>query len=69
MLLAIAAGNTFVDTESLQASITNPDLAAVAKQVFYDFGDRPVWTERVTYGKGQCIVLTLRISWEVEQSS
>ncbi|KAJ8589193.1 hypothetical protein M405DRAFT_862349 [Rhizopogon salebrosus TDB-379] len=26
------------------------DIANVAKQAFYDFGERPIWTERVTYG-------------------
>ncbi|KIL70918.1 hypothetical protein M378DRAFT_95691 [Amanita muscaria Koide BX008] len=51
MLLAIAAGNTFVDSDTSQTGISSPDLTSVAKQVFYDFGDRPVWNERATYGK------------------
>jgi len=28
----------------------SPDVANIAKQAFYDFGERPIWTERVTYG-------------------
>ena len=61
MLLSLAAGNMFVATDSSQTGITgmvNPDLASVAKQAFYDFGERPIWTERVTYGKGERLVLT-----------
>ncbi|KAF7796400.1 hypothetical protein EIP86_007577 [Pleurotus ostreatoroseus] len=54
MLLAIASGNTFLDigeTSSWNAITTvTDDLSAVAKQAFYDFGERPTWTERVTYG-------------------
>ncbi|KAK7064289.1 nucleoporin [Favolaschia claudopus] len=54
MLLGLASGNTFLDstddTTSGTISMLNPDLAAVAKQAFYDFGERPMWTERVTYG-------------------
>ncbi|KAF8640990.1 hypothetical protein AX17_000635 [Amanita inopinata Kibby_2008] len=55
MLLGLAAGNLFLDvTENLPTGtmgVINPDLASVAKQAFYDFGDRPLWTERTTYGK------------------
>ncbi|KAG1762421.1 Non-repetitive/WGA-negative nucleoporin C-terminal-domain-containing protein [Suillus occidentalis] len=28
----------------------SPDIANVAKQAFYDFDERPIWTERMTYG-------------------
>lgn len=55
MLLALASGNTYLDGE---ASPNGPivyasaEIAAVAKQAFYDFGERPIWTERVTYGTG-----------------
>ncbi|EIN14134.1 nucleoporin [Punctularia strigosozonata HHB-11173 SS5] len=56
MLLGLASGNTFLDTGELQNSGTlatvSPDLAAVAKQAFYDFGERPIWAERMTYGTG-----------------
>jgi nuclear pore complex protein Nup155 len=31
----------------------SPELAAVAKQAFYDFGERPIWTERVMYGTSE----------------
>ena len=31
-------------------SHVSADLAAVARQAFYDFGERPTWAERVTYG-------------------
>lgn len=57
MLLAIASGNTFLDLgdASALAAVTSvsPDLATVAKQAFYDFGERPMWAERTTYGTGQ----------------
>ncbi|KAJ7103618.1 nucleoporin [Mycena belliarum] len=54
MLLGLACGNTFLDptddSSSGTISMISPDVAAVAKQAFYDFGERPMWTERVTYG-------------------
>ncbi|KZT06007.1 nucleoporin [Laetiporus sulphureus 93-53] len=54
MLLALASGNTFLDMGEQSSlndiSTIRPELAAVAKQAFYDFGERPMWTERVTYG-------------------
>ncbi|KAF9015084.1 nucleoporin [Cyathus striatus] len=52
MLLALASGNTYLDSTegSNTISMINADIAAVAKQAFYDFGERPIWTERVTYG-------------------
>ncbi|KAF8213123.1 nucleoporin [Mycena galopus ATCC 62051] len=54
MLLGLASGNTFLDSTddstSGTISMMSPDVAAVAKQAFYDFGERPMWTERVTYG-------------------
>ncbi|EMD42139.1 hypothetical protein CERSUDRAFT_90739 [Gelatoporia subvermispora B] len=57
MLLAIASGNTFMDV-GMQSTIgtictVSPELAAVAKQAFYDFGERPMWAERVTYGTSE----------------
>ncbi|KAF8632618.1 hypothetical protein AX15_001820 [Amanita polypyramis BW_CC] len=54
MLLSLAAGNIFIDTDGSRTGtigMVTPDLASVAKQAFYDFGERPIWTERVTYGK------------------
>ena len=56
MLLAIASGNTFLDIgdQSIgNLSTVSSDLAAVAKQAFYDFGERPIWAERTTYGTGK----------------
>nr|GAT44113.1 nucleoporin [Mycena chlorophos] len=53
MLLGLASGNTFLDPtnpSSSTLSAVSPDMVAVAKQVFYDFGERPTWTERITYG-------------------
>ncbi|KAJ8595951.1 nucleoporin-domain-containing protein [Rhizopogon salebrosus TDB-379] len=54
MLLGLASGNTFLDAGEQSFSGTlcsiSPDIANVAKQAFYDFGERPIWTERVTYG-------------------
>ncbi|KAJ3475958.1 hypothetical protein NLI96_g11485 [Meripilus lineatus] len=56
MLLAIASGNTFLELGDESAlgtlSTVSPEIAAVAKQAFYDFGERPMWSERVTYGTG-----------------
>lgn len=54
MLLALASGNTFLDgTDQPSGTISSvsPDLAAVAKQAFYDFGEKPIWSERMVYGK------------------
>jgi nuclear pore complex protein Nup155 len=57
MLLGLASGNTFLDAGEQSASGTlctiSPDIANVAKQAFYDFGERPIWTERVTYGTSE----------------
>ena len=54
MLLAIASGNTFLDPmeQSPLGSMShvNAELVGLAKQAFYDFGERPTWAERVTYG-------------------
>ncbi|KAF7290087.1 Nucleoporin [Mycena chlorophos] len=53
MLLGLASGNTFLDPtnpSSSTLSAVSPDMVAVAKQVFYDFGERPTWTERIIYG-------------------
>jgi nuclear pore complex protein Nup155 len=57
MLLGLASGNTFLDIAGLSAtgtiSTVSADIANVAKQAFYDFGERPMWTERVTYGTSE----------------
>lgn len=54
MLLGLASGNTFLDPSGALTSGTintvSAEIAAVAKQAFYDFGERPIWTERVMYG-------------------
>ncbi|KAF5355937.1 hypothetical protein D9756_004133 [Leucocoprinus leucothites] len=53
MLLALAAGNTFLDgmpSPNGPVVHASPEIVAVAKQAFYDFGERPIWSERVTYG-------------------
>jgi nuclear pore complex protein Nup155 len=54
MLLGLACGNTFMDTSdhSMPGTLctVSPDVVNIAKQAFYDFGERPIWTERVTYG-------------------
>ena len=54
MLLGLASGNTFLDIAGQPAtgtiSTVSADIANVAKQAFYDFGERPMWAERVTYG-------------------
>lgn len=56
MLLAIASGNTFMDLGE-QSGLGKPmtvsaDLSNAAKQVFYDFGERPMWAER-SYGSSE----------------
>jgi nuclear pore complex protein Nup155 len=57
MLLALASGNTFIEfgEQPNSGSITNlaPELGNVAKQAFYDCGERPMWAERMTYGTGE----------------
>ncbi|CAL1695590.1 unnamed protein product [Somion occarium] len=56
MLLAIASGNTFLDVGEqvgLSSSTVSPEVAAVARQAFYDFGERPIWAERMTYGTSE----------------
>jgi nuclear pore complex protein Nup155 len=57
MLLGLASGNTFLDIGEVSGSGTistvGPEIAAVAKQAFYDIGERPMWTERVTYGTSE----------------
>lgn len=54
MLLALACGNTFIDQSDPSpisgVSTLSPEVAKVAKQAFYDCGERPVWTERLAYG-------------------
>lgn len=54
MLLGLASGSTFLDPSGTSTAGTintvSPEIAAVAKQAFYDFGERPIWTERVMYG-------------------
>jgi len=61
MLLAIASGNTFLDPIANPMggtiSTVSPEIAVVAKQAFYDFGERPIWTERVMYGTGLSYLL------------
>ena len=55
MLLALSAGNVFLDgTMSPSGTVAHasPEIVAIAKQVFYDFAERPVWSERITYGTG-----------------
>jgi nuclear pore complex protein Nup155 len=58
MLLALASGNTFLEfgEQPISGSVVNlaPELANVAKQAFYDCGERPMWAERMTYGTGEC---------------
>ena len=52
MLLALASGNTFMASDRINFSAysevvqLNNDIAAIAKQAFYDLGDRPIWVER-----------------------
>ena len=57
MLLGLASGNTFLDTGDGSGvgkiATMSPEFAAVAKQAFYDFGERPIWAERVTYGTSE----------------
>ncbi|KAI0053328.1 nucleoporin [Auriscalpium vulgare] len=56
MLLALASGNTFLDLgdQSGIGTITtlSAEVANVAKQAFYDCGERPMWAERMAFGTG-----------------
>ena len=60
MLLALASGNTSLEfgDHSIGGSIINlaPELTNVAKQAFYDCGERPMWAERMTYGASGCFL-------------
>ncbi len=66
MLLGLASGNTFLDPSDKQTSgkisTVSPEISAVAKQAFYDFGERPIWTERAMYGTG-AIFFIFEICW------
>lgn len=50
MLLGLASGNTFLDVADHSGlgavSTMGPELSNLAKQAFYDFGERPMWAER-----------------------
>ena len=52
MLLALASGNTFISPDRSGYSIFNdvvalsPELQNVAKQAFYEIGEKPVWVDR-----------------------
>lgn len=52
MLLALASGNTFMAAERSGYSVydevvsLSAETSAVAKQMFYDIGDRPIWVDR-----------------------
>lgn len=73
MLLGLASGNTFLDSTddstSGTISMISPDVAAVAKQAFYDFGERPMWTERVTYGTSKLAATLLKPSYNTYSCS
>jgi len=57
MLLGIACGNTFLNAEHSGLNTIGQDIASVAKQAFYDFGERPIWSERMVYGKSKSVYL------------
>jgi hypothetical protein len=65
MLLGLASGNTFLDTADGSGvgnmTAMSPEFTAVAKQAFYDFGERPIWAERVTYGTSELCRHSLHI--------
>jgi nuclear pore complex protein Nup155 len=67
MLLALASGNTFLEfrEQPISGLITNlaPELSNVAKQAFYDCGERPMWAERMTYGTGEYLSLVQRLMY------
>jgi nuclear pore complex protein Nup155 len=66
MLLGIASGNSFLDNGiplGIEPGVGNTstvssDIAALAKQAFYDLGERPVWSEHTVAatGKHGCLV-------------
>jgi nuclear pore complex protein Nup155 len=66
MLLALACGNSFLELDdmSMLGTISNlgPQFADVAKQAFYDFGERPHFTERLTHGNGASAEVSVRPS-------
>lgn len=58
MLLALASGNTFLSADRLTTSAfdeiinLSQEMASIARQAFYELGDRPHWIERVFAGDG-----------------
>lgn len=69
MLLGLASGNTFLDISGQSAtgtiSTVGSEITNVAKQAFYDFGERPMWTERVTYGTSTLFLSPSRTSSDI----
>ena len=63
MLLALASGNTFLAPDKLSISAydevvtLSQDLSGIARQAFYEIGDKPHWVERGFGGDGQGNVL------------
>ena len=59
MLLALASGNTFLASDRSSISAydeivsLSQELSSVARQAFYEIGDRPHWVERGFGGDGQ----------------
>ena len=56
--------NTLATSEDAVTSTTSPispELVSLAKQAFYDFGERPVWTERAVYGHRKPVSTRLRL--------
>ncbi|KAH8835728.1 nucleoporin [Flagelloscypha sp. PMI_526] len=50
MLLGLACGNTYLDCLDGIPPVTL-EIANLAKQSFYDMGERPMWAGRMTYGQ------------------
>ncbi|TDL28525.1 nucleoporin [Rickenella mellea] len=52
MLLALASGNTFISPDRIGSQApdsvvhVSSELAAIAKQAYFDLGERPVWLDR-----------------------
>ena len=66
MLLGLASGNSFLpptdDALPSTGAALSIDLVNLAKQAFYDLGERPMWLERSTvYSKGSFKPATSRV--------
>lgn len=67
MLLGLACGNLYLDCLDGIPPVT-VEIVNLAKQAFYDFGERPIWAERMTYGQGMLWAVASTVSLLIQYS-